>query len=94
MAPIEPIKRTKVPLAVAAQLQRLLAEEYQSGDKLPSEKVLGEWFGVGRSSIREALSLMETEGRVQIVHGVGTFVTDGPKASFDGSGETRKGRRY
>lgn len=86
MAPIEPIKRTKVPLAVAAQLQRLLAEEYQAGDKLPAEKVLGEWFGVGRSSIREALSLMEAEGRVQIVHGVGTFVTDGPKASANGSG--------
>lgn len=83
---VQPINRTKVPLAVAAQLQRLLAEEYQAGDKLPAEKVLGESFGVGRSSIREALRLLEAEGRVRIVHGVGTFVSDDPQASVDGSG--------
>lgn len=78
---IQPIGRTKVSLAVAAQMQRILISgEYQAGDKLPSERVLGERFGVGRSSIREALRRLEADGLVRIVHGVGTFVSDGREA--------------
>ncbi|MGE7998022.1 GntR family transcriptional regulator [Lysinibacillus sp. NPDC093190] len=30
-------------------------EEIQAGEKLPSERVLSERLGVGRSSVREAL---------------------------------------
>lgn len=83
---IKPIERQKVSLAIAAQLQQiLLSGEYQAGDKLPSERVLGERFGVGRSSIREALRRLEAEGLVRIVHGVGSFVGDGPEADSGGN---------
>ena len=73
---VQRINRTKVPLAVAAQLQRLVGREYQPGDKLPPERVLGEWFGVGRSSIRAAISLLESKGLIQTIHGIGTFVSE------------------
>lgn len=74
---IKPIKRTKVSLTVAANLQEILMSgEYEVGDKLPSEMVLAERFGVSRSSIREAVKLLEAEGLVHVVHGVGTIVND------------------
>jgi GntR family transcriptional repressor for pyruvate dehydrogenase complex len=74
---IKPIKRTKVSLTVAARLQEiLLSGEYEVGEKLPSEMILAERFGVSRSSIREAMKLLEAEGLVRVVHGVGTIVND------------------
>ncbi|MEH7419530.1 FadR/GntR family transcriptional regulator [Neobacillus drentensis] len=75
---IQPIKRSKVSIDVAAKLQEILQSgEYKVGDKLPPEKVLAERFGVSRSSIREALKSLEAEGSVRIVHGVGTIVSSG-----------------
>lgn len=79
--PIEPVQRFRVPVVVAAQLRKLLISgEYKVGDRLPSEKVLGERFGVGRSSVREAMRRLEADGLVRIVHGVGSFVSDGREA--------------
>lgn len=78
MSPIEWIGRDRLSVAVAAQLQQILAGgEYQPEEKLPPERILCDQFGVGRSTIREALRLLEAEGFVRIVHGVGTFVAEG-----------------
>ena len=38
------------------------------GEKLPTENELGKQLGVGRSSIREALRVLQTMGYVTIVH--------------------------
>ncbi|HEV7823580.1 MAG TPA: FadR/GntR family transcriptional regulator [Mycobacteriales bacterium] len=74
-AGIEPVRRLKVSDSVAAQLEQLITGgEYQTGDKLPPERVLAEQFGVGRSSMREALRLVEANGLVRTEHGVGVFV--------------------
>lgn len=43
------------------------------GEKLPTENELGKQLGVGRSSIREALRVLQTMGYVTIVHGKGAF---------------------
>lgn len=44
------------------------------GEKLPTENELGKQLGVGRSSIREALRVLQTMGYVTIVHGKGAFI--------------------
>jgi GntR family transcriptional repressor for pyruvate dehydrogenase complex len=44
------------------------------GDKLPTEPVLMARFGVSRTVVREAMLRLQTAGRVQTRHGVGTFV--------------------
>ncbi len=74
---VEPVNRLKLADAVAAQLARLITQgEYDVVGRLPAERVLADQFGVGRSSMREALRSVEAEGLVRIEHGVGAFVVD------------------
>ena len=44
------------------------------GSKLPNEFELGEKFGVGRSTIREAVKLLSSRGIVEVRRGSGTYV--------------------
>jgi GntR family transcriptional regulator len=50
-------------------------EHYAAGAQLPSEHELAERYAVGRSTIREALRLLERDGIVDVVHGRGRFVS-------------------
>lgn len=47
---------------------------HQPGDKLPSVVQLSERFGVGRSTVREALSALKAMGWLDIRQGGGTYV--------------------
>ncbi|MFJ7950297.1 FadR/GntR family transcriptional regulator [Lysinibacillus sp. NPDC096418] len=65
----------KVFLEIVQQLRQLIqVEKIQSGGKLPSERVLSERLGVGRSSVREALRSLELLGLIETRHGGGTFL--------------------
>jgi GntR family transcriptional repressor for pyruvate dehydrogenase complex len=62
----------------------------KTGDKLPPERVFIELFGVGRSSLREALRVLSTVGVIDVRHGDGMYVAAAaavqeatPKAIFD-----------
>lgn len=48
----------------------------QIGDALPPEMELAEKLGVGRSSVREGIRILETIGILEVKHGKGTFVAD------------------
>ena len=50
---------------------RIIAGEFPTGHRLPSERELGEQFGLGRASVREALRALEAQGLVQTVQGRG-----------------------
>jgi GntR family transcriptional regulator, transcriptional repressor for pyruvate dehydrogenase complex len=69
----EPIERRKVYEQVA---ERLLAEiadrRLRPGDHLPPERSLAESYRVGRSSVREALRMLESRGLIRSV-GHGAF---------------------
>lgn len=56
--------------------QAILSGEIAPGDRLPIEAELGEQYNVGRSTVREALRLLLSEGLVVTMRGVGggTFV--------------------
>lgn len=63
---------------VARQLVSLLtAGDLAPGSRLPSERVLAERLGVGRSAVREALAALEILGIVQIRPGSGTYLQGG-----------------
>jgi GntR family transcriptional repressor for pyruvate dehydrogenase complex len=80
---IERVPRVKLADAVALQLERLIIEgEYKIGEKLPPERVLAENFGVGRSSMREALRMVEAGGLLRTDHGVGVFVVSNEKTTL------------
>jgi GntR family transcriptional regulator, transcriptional repressor for pyruvate dehydrogenase complex len=61
-----PIARRKTYELVADRLVELIgARSLRSGDQLPTERELTESFGVGRSSIREALRMLESQGVIR-----------------------------
>lgn len=65
----------KVFLEIVSKLKDIIiAEKLQPGDKLPSERVLSEKLGVGRSSVREALRSLELLGIIETRQGGGTFL--------------------
>ncbi|WP_134703834.1 FadR/GntR family transcriptional regulator [Ammoniphilus sp. YIM 78166] len=47
---------------------------FPPGSKLPPNEELAKQFGVGRSSVREALKELQTLGVVTLKHGEGTYV--------------------
>lgn len=54
--------------------QYILTEPVKEGEKLPNEFRLGELFGVGRSTIREAVKSLVSKGILEIRRGAGTYV--------------------
>ncbi|UJF36001.1 FadR/GntR family transcriptional regulator [Paenibacillus hexagrammi] len=65
---------------ITQQLKQLIVQgRLQAGDKLPSTKELSERFGVGRSTMREALSALRAMGLIDIRQGGGcTVVSSAP----------------
>jgi GntR family transcriptional regulator, transcriptional repressor for pyruvate dehydrogenase complex len=62
----EPIARQKTYEIVAERLLGLISSRHLGpGDALPSERELVELYGVGRSSIREALRMLESKGVIK-----------------------------
>ncbi len=57
-------------------LNMIRAEHYGPGQQLPPVDKLVERLDVGRSTVREALRLLQARGMVEIVHGRGIFVSD------------------
>lgn len=54
--------------------QFIITTPYEIGEKLPNEFELAQRFGVGRSTIREAVKALAGKHIVDIRHGSGTFV--------------------
>ena len=64
---------------VQEALLRLIRERnYQPGEKVPTEAELGQLFGVGRSTLREAIGNLVEQGILQKSHGRGTFLRQLP----------------
>lgn len=71
-----PIKRTDVFQEVINRIDSLVESGvYGSGERLPSERELSETLGVSRTSIRQALKVLESSGKVETRIGSGTYVT-------------------
>ncbi len=69
------IPRRSLADEVAAQLQQQIAlGKYKTGEQLPIEPELMKTFGVGRSTIREAIKSLVNSGLLRVQQGVGTFV--------------------
>jgi GntR family transcriptional repressor for pyruvate dehydrogenase complex len=76
---LEPVKRTKIYAEVASQIQRLISEgRVKPGDRLPPERELAEIFGVSRTSVRDAIRVLEMQGLVEPRQGEGTLVRQDP----------------
>lgn len=69
------------PIPFYFQLTELLTREIETGrwavgDRLPSEPAICEQFGVSRTTVRQALAALESEGLIRREKGRGTFVAE------------------
>jgi GntR family transcriptional regulator len=55
---------------------KILSGQYEPGEKLPTEDVLLQHFGVSKITIRNALSRLEADGLIIRNRGKGTFVAE------------------
>jgi GntR family transcriptional regulator len=71
-------RRSELPFY--SQLREILldrlANEWMTGDKLPSEADLCSYYGVSRTVVRQAVDKLAQEGLIVKVKGVGAFVAD------------------
>ena len=66
---------------VSGDLQRRISRgDLRPGDRLPTEKALGEAFGVSRAVVREAIARLKADGLIETKQGSGAYVVDKPKA--------------
>lgn len=56
--------------------QALLSGALKPGDRLPSEPELASKWGVGRTSVREALKMLVALGVLEVRRGAGTYVVE------------------
>lgn len=72
------LERRPLATQVRDQIWNLVLQgHYRPGDQLPSEQELVDRFGVSRTTVREALKILEEERLIVCRHGVGRFVASG-----------------
>ncbi len=73
----KPVTNKKNYQYIIEQFVKQIAEgTINKGDKIPPERSLSETLNVSRSSLREALSVMEILGIINVRSGEGTFVSE------------------
>lgn len=81
---IEKIKQKTVVEQVMEKIKDLIvSDQYHPGDKLPTEQKLAEMFGIGRSSIREAIKIFNYLGVLESKAAKGTFLSESANISSE-----------
>ena len=79
----KPVKKTRVYEEIVVKIKDMLENgRLKSGDQLPGERELSEVFQVSRSSVREALRTLETQGFLESRQGDGTYIASNPVESL------------
>src|ERR1041385_2103982 len=81
---LSPVTRRKLTETVAEQLLAAI-RELPPGTRVPSERELTRELGVGRSTVREALSVLAMRGSCEIRQGRGVCVTEAAPADREPS---------
>lgn len=82
MAALKPITQQRVYNTIVSQIQELIeGGSWQPGQKIPAERDLAAELRVGRSSVREALRILEAMRYIRIVQGEGAFVRSRARVS-------------
>jgi len=79
------IRKTRIYEEVVSQIHALIRDgRFKAGDQLPAERELAETFKVSRTSVREALRALESQGLIVSRTGMGNFVVDLPVEALVG----------
>jgi len=75
----KPVKKTKVYEEIVSKVKLMIRQgKLKIGDQLPAERELSEVFKVSRSSVREALRTLESQGFLESRQGNGTYIARQP----------------
>ena len=83
--PLRPVERRRAFEEILYQLERaIVAGRFHAGDRLPSEREMAASFEVSRTSVREALRVLEALGIVRVRRGAdnGATLLDQPEDAF------------
>jgi GntR family transcriptional regulator, transcriptional repressor for pyruvate dehydrogenase complex len=81
-SPVQPLRRANLPATIAERLRREIFEgTLRPGTQLPGHRELAAIYAVSVGSVREAISMLVSEGLVTTRAGRGTFVADGERHS-------------
>jgi DNA-binding FadR family transcriptional regulator len=75
-----PLSRETMAERLAEVIASTIDKHLHPGDQLPAERVLCQQLGVGRTTLREALRILQSQGRIFVRAGRGAFVSSGPDA--------------
>jgi GntR family transcriptional repressor for pyruvate dehydrogenase complex len=79
----KPVKKIRVYEEIIDKVKDMIGKgRLQSGEKLPGERELSEVFQVSRSSVREALRALESQGYLESRQGDGTYIARKPVESL------------
>ncbi len=79
----KPVKKTRVYEEIIVKVKDMIEQgRLKSGDQLPGERELSEVFHVSRSSVREALRSLESQGYLESRQGDGTYIASQPVESL------------
>jgi GntR family transcriptional repressor for pyruvate dehydrogenase complex len=74
---MQSLKKERLSVMVTDAIKEIIErEQLKPGDRLYSEKQLSQKLEVSRSSIREALRMLEVAGMVKVYQGKGVFISD------------------
>lgn len=74
---MKPLKKQRLSEMVVNSIKEMIKERnFKPGDKLPSEHEMMKKLQVSRSSIREAVRILEVTGILSVKQGKGIFVAD------------------
>lgn len=78
-----PAAEARLNRVVARQLEALIQQQQlRPGDRLPSERDLAERLGVSRTSVREAIIVLDLRKIVEVRGGSGIYIADGAGAEL------------
>jgi len=74
---VEAVPQSRNYQGVVTQIHKLIRSGHlKPGDKLPTEREMVERFKIGRSSVRDAIRILEVMGTVKVRQGGGTVIQD------------------
>jgi GntR family transcriptional regulator, transcriptional repressor for pyruvate dehydrogenase complex len=78
------MRRVRLSEQIVDEIKRMIREEgFSDGDRFYSENELTRKLNVSRTSIREAVRMLEMAGQVKVRHGKGIFVKDASGNDFE-----------
>lgn len=72
------MKNNTLTQRTADRLRHMIVKQkkFHFGEKLPNENDLSEQLGISRTTLREAIRILTSEGLLVVRRGKGTFVSD------------------